>query len=65
MEMILPGESVGALNDMLKALFMSIEMELGGVLVPDPNTKYAYRAVIENVMNFNKLIADPRLLSEG
>ena len=40
-------------------------MEVGGVLVTDPNTKYSYRAVIENLINYNKLIADTRLLAEG
>ena len=30
-----------------------------------PKTKYTYRAVIENLMNYNKLIADTRLLAEG
>ena len=59
------GDSVGPLNDILNALFMSMEMELGGVLVTDPNTKYSYRAVIENLINYNKLIADTRLLAEG
>ena len=57
--------SVGPLNEILNALFMSMEMELGGVLVTDPNTKYSYRAVIENFINYNKLIADTRLLAEG
>ena len=59
------GESVGPLNDILNALFMSMEIELGGVLVSDPNTKYSYRGVIENLINYSKLIADSRLLAEG
>ena len=59
------GDSVRPLNDILNALFMSMEMELGPVLVTDPNTKYSYRAVIENLINYNKLIADTRLLAEG
>ena len=59
------GDSVGPLNDILKALFVSIEMELGGVLVTDPNTKYSYRSFTENLINYNKLIADTRLLAEG
>ena len=42
-----------------------MEMQLGGVLVTDPKTKYAYRAIIENLINYNKLIADTRLLPEG
>ena len=56
---------MGPLNDIRKGLFMSMEMEFGGVLVTDPNTKYSYRAVIENLINYNKLIAATRLLSEG
>ena len=44
------GDSVGPLNAILNALFMSMEMVLGGVLVTDPNTKYSYR-VLENLIN--------------
>ena len=62
---LLAAGSVGPLNDILNELLMSMEMELGGVLVPDPNTKYSYRALIENLINYNKLIADTRLLAEG
>ena len=58
-------DCVGPLKDILNALFMSMEMDLGGVLVTDPNTKYSYRAVIENLINYNKLIADTRLFAEG
>ena len=35
------------------------------MLVTDPNTKFSYRAVIEKLINYNKLIADTRLLAEG
>ena len=41
------GDIVGPLNDILNGLFMSMEMELGGVLFTDPNTKYSDRSVIE------------------
>ena len=58
------GDSVGPLNDILNALFMSLEIELGGVLVTDPNTKYSYRAVIDNLINYKKFIADTRILAE-
>ena len=44
---------------------MSMEMELGGVLFTDPITKYSYRSVFENFLNYIKLIADTRLLAEG
>ena len=56
---------MGPINDIRNALFMSMEMKLGGVLVTDPNTKYSYRAVVENLINNNKLIADNPLLAEG
>ena len=59
------GDGVGPLNDLLNTMFQSIEMEMAGVLITDPNTKYAYRAVVENIINYNKLIADTRLLAEG
>ena len=59
------GDHVAPINDILNALFMSMEMELGGVLVTDPNTKYPYRAIIENLINYNKLISDTRLVAEG
>ena len=42
-----------------------MDMELAGVLVTEPNTKYAYRAVVENLINYNKQVATTRLLSEG
>ena len=58
-------DSVAPLNDILNAVFMSMEMKLGGVLVTDPNTKYSYRPVIKNLINYNKLIANTRLLAEG
>ncbi|KAF0147397.1 MAG: hypothetical protein FD143_3072, partial [Ignavibacteria bacterium] len=56
---------VGPVNDILNTLFQSMEMELAGVLVTDPNTKYAYRALIENLINYNKQVATTRLLTEG
>ena len=59
------GDSVGPVNGILNALVMSMEMELGGVLVTDTRTKYSYRAVIENLINYNMLIADTRLLAES
>ena len=34
------GDSVGPINDILIALVMSMEMELGVVVVTHPNTKY-------------------------
>ena len=40
-------------------------MELGGVLVTDQNSKCSYGAIVENLINYNKLIADTRLLAEG
>ena len=62
----LPADAhVGPVNDLLNALFLSVEMELGGVLVTDPNTKYAFRAIVENILNYNQLIANTRLLAEG
>ena len=62
---IADGDHVAPINDVLNALFMTMEMELGGVLVTDPNTKYPYRAIIENLINYNKLISDTRLVAEG
>ena len=62
---IAQGDAVGPVNDLLNAMFQSIEMEVAGVLITDPNTKYAFRAIVENLINFNKLIADTRLLAEG
>ena len=59
------GDSVGPVNDILNSLFISMEMELGGVLVTDSNKKYSHRAVVENLINYNKLIADTLLLAEA
>ena len=44
---------------------MSVEMELGGVLLNEPNTNYSYRAVVKNLIKYNTLIADTQLLREG
>ena len=59
------GGSVGPLNGVLNALFISMKMEFGGVLVTDPNTKYSFRAIVANLINYNKLIADNRLLADA
>ena len=58
-------ENVWPLNDILNALFMAMKMEFGVVIVTDPKTKYSYRAVIEKLINYYKIIADTRLLAEG
>ena len=58
-------DNVGPVNDILNALFMTMEMELAGVMVTDPNTKYPYRAIVENLINYNNLIANTRLVAEG
>ena len=42
-----------------------MQRELGRVLVTDPNTKYSYRAMVENLINYKKLTADTRLLADG
>ena len=57
--------NVGPINNLLNALFMTAEMELGGVLLTDTNTKYPYRAYVENLINFNKLIQETRMMCEG
>lgn len=56
---------VGPLNDILNSMFMSVEMELGGVLITDPNTKYAFRAILENIINYSQIVTKTRLLAEG
>lgn len=43
---------------------MSFEMELDGC-VSRTQTKYSYRAVIQNIINYNKIIGDTGLLPEG
>ena len=57
--------NVGPVNDLLNTMFKSVEMELGGVVITDPTTRYAYRAVIENLINYNRLVSQTRLLAEG
>ena len=59
------GDPVGPINDLLNTMFQTVEMELGGVLVSDPNTKYSYRAYLENIINFNNLVQTTRLRCEG
>ena len=58
-------DHVGPVNDLLNTMFKSMEMELKSTMVTDPNTMYPFRSTIENLMNFNKLIFDTRMLSEG
>ena len=41
-----------------------MEIEFG-VLVTYQKTKYSYRAIIENLITYNKFIADIRLLANG
>ena len=56
---------MGLLTDILNAPLMSMEMELGGVLFSDPNTKYSYPGVLENLINYNTVIAETRPLAAG
>ena len=56
---------VGPVNDLLNTLFQSVEMELAGVLITDPNTKYAFRSLVENLINYTQPVTSTRLLSEG
>ena len=39
-------------------------MELELLPVTEPNNKYSYLALIYNLINYNKIIADSRLLAE-
>jgi hypothetical protein len=59
------GAHVGPINDLLNSMFQTVELELGSVMVSDPNTKYAYRALLENIINFNTLVGATRLRTEG
>ena len=56
---------VGPVNDLFNSLFSTVELEVAGVLVTEPNTKYPYRAMIENLINYGKDVQDTRLLCEG
>ena len=56
---------VGPINNLLNTFFLSVEMELGGVLITDPNTKYSFRSIIENLINYDKNVMDTRMLAEG
>ena len=44
---------VGPVNDILNILFQSVEMEIGGVFITDPNTRYGYKSVFENFINYD------------
>ena len=52
---------VGPINNLLNTFFLSVEMELGGVLITDPNTKYSFRSIIENLINYDKNVMDTRM----
>ncbi|KAF0155389.1 MAG: hypothetical protein FD188_3140 [Ignavibacteria bacterium] len=62
---IVAADHVGPVNDLLNTLFMSAEMELGSTMVTDPNTKYGFRAIIENLLSSTKLISETRMVAEG
>jgi hypothetical protein len=59
------GDVVGPVNDVFNSLFSTVELEIGGVLVTEPNTMYPYRAMIENLINYGKDVQDTRMLAEG
>ncbi len=56
---------VGPANLLLHSLFNSVEMEVGGKLVTDPNTIYPYRAFIETLVNIPAETMKTRMLCEG
>ena len=40
-------------------------MELGGMFVTYPNSLDSHRAIVENLINYNKLISNTPLLADG
>ena len=56
---------VAPANLFLHSLFSSVEMEVGGKLVTDPNTIYPYRAFIETLVNMPAETMRTRMLCEG
>ena len=57
--------TIALANNALHSLFQTIEMEVNGKLVTDPNTSYAYRAYIEALVNNSKQLFDTRMKCEG
>ena len=50
---------------MLHTLFQTVELEVNGKLVTDPNTSYPYRAYIEALVNTPKNLFDTRMKCQG
>ena len=58
-------KDVSHANLLLHSIFTSVEMEVGGKLVTDPNTLYPYRAYLETIINMPKETLTTRLICEG
>jgi hypothetical protein len=56
---------VAASNNLLHTLFQTMELEVNGKLVTDPNTSYPYRAYIEALVNTPKNLFDTRMKCQG
>lgn len=56
---------VAPVNNLLHSLFSSVEMELCGKTVTDPNQMYPYRAFIGTLLSYNKEVLKTRHYLEG
>ncbi len=58
-------KDVAHANLLLHSLFSTVELEVGGKIVTDPNTLYPYRAYLETLINMPHETLTTRLICEG
>ena len=58
-------KTISPSNNLLHSLFQTMEMEINGKQVTDPNTSYPYRAYIEALVNTPKQLFDTRMKCQG
>ena len=56
---------VAASNNLIHTIFHTMELEVNGKLVTDPNTNYPYRAYIEVPVNNPRNLFDTRMKCQG
>ena len=56
---------VAAWNNFLHSLFQTVELDVNGKLVTDPNTSYSYRGYIDLLVNTPKNLFDTRMKYQG
>ena len=59
------GSPVGPVNLTMHSLFQSVDMEINGKSVTDPNQLYSYRAFFETLLTYDESVLGTRALDQG